>query len=271
MVENQPWRKIHFILVVAIAMCFIGHGAFGIITKPIWCNYFGVFGIGKELSFKLMPVVGAVDIFLGIWILIYPSRFVPLWLVFWGAFTALLRPLSGEYFAEFLERAGNYGAPFAFLVMTGMPAGWRSLFTKSAPPSGLNKDSARLLNISLRIAGFLLMAGHGWLNLLMKKSLLLQYESLGFADPVMAAKIVGIAELTAALIILIKPWRELLVFIFLWKMLSETFYPAYPLFEWIERGGSYGVLLSLCVLLTRDRLIRSHTLPELKTNPATAG
>jgi len=27
--------------------------------------------------------------------------------------------------------------------------------------------------------------------------------------------------------------------------LSETFYPAFPLFEWLERGGSYGSILAL--------------------------
>ena len=35
-------QKIHYTLRVAAAMCFIGHGAFGIITKPIWCNYFAL-------------------------------------------------------------------------------------------------------------------------------------------------------------------------------------------------------------------------------------
>ena len=38
-------QKIHYTLRIAAAMCFIGHGAFGIITKPIWCNYFALFGI----------------------------------------------------------------------------------------------------------------------------------------------------------------------------------------------------------------------------------
>ena len=61
-----PEQKIHYTLRVAIAMCFIGHGAFGIITKEIWTHYFAVFGIGHTLAYKLMPPVGVVDILLGI-------------------------------------------------------------------------------------------------------------------------------------------------------------------------------------------------------------
>ena len=109
-------------------MCFIGHGAFGIITKAIWCNYFAVFGIGQDLSFQLMPVAGCFDIFLGIVMLFYPVRAILAWLVFWGIITALLRPLSGEPFAEFIERAGNFGVPLAFLLVSGNAKNIRDWF-----------------------------------------------------------------------------------------------------------------------------------------------
>src|ERR1700760_2525312 len=100
-------------------MFFIGHGAFGIITKPIWLNYFAVFGISHDMGYHLMPWLGAVDILLGISILLYPIRAVLLWLVIWGIITASLRPLSGEHFAEMIERAGNYGAPLTLLILSG--------------------------------------------------------------------------------------------------------------------------------------------------------
>src|SRR5271154_4696167 len=101
-------QKIYQTLRIAAAMCFIGHGAFGIITKPIWCNYFAVLGIGHDLAYRIMPFVGAFDILLGIGMLVLPFRIIPTWLVIWGIVTALLRPLSGEPFAEFIERAGNF-------------------------------------------------------------------------------------------------------------------------------------------------------------------
>jgi len=36
---------LHWILRVAVAACFIGHGAFGLMTKAAWVPYFTIFGI----------------------------------------------------------------------------------------------------------------------------------------------------------------------------------------------------------------------------------
>ena len=79
-------KKIYYTLRIASAMCFIGHGAFGIITKAIWCNYFGVFGIGHDTAYTLMPYVGTMDICMGLLILFYPLRIVFGWLVIWGTY-----------------------------------------------------------------------------------------------------------------------------------------------------------------------------------------
>lgn len=227
-------------------MCLIGHGAFGIITKPIWCNYFAVFGIGQDLAYRLMPLVGSFDIFLGILILVYPVRVIPAWLVVWGILTASLRPLSGEPFAEFIERAGNFGAPLVLLVVSGGPGQHvKNIFTPLSPGTPLDAKARGRLVLILRVTAFLLLLGHGWLNVIGKKGLLGQYASLGFTDAGRTALVVGVFEMVAALVVLIRPIRPMLLVLLAWKMTSELFYPHYELFEWIERGGSYGVLLAL--------------------------
>ena len=231
-------QKIHYTLRIAIAMCFIGHGAFGIITKEIWTHYFAVFGIGRELAYRMMPYVGVADILLGIVMLAYPMRAVAGWLVVWGLVTAALRPLSGEPFAEFIERAGNFGAPLAFLLLTEGRSWWK----KTGPDDGGHLQ--RVIRC-LRVAGFLLLMGHGWLNLLGKKALIDQYASLGFAQPHTVALWAGIAEMVMAVSLLSRPLRPLLLLLIVWKTGTEMFYPRYAIFEWIERGGSYGVLLAL--------------------------
>ncbi|MEJ7587783.1 MAG: hypothetical protein WKI04_09515 [Ferruginibacter sp.] len=241
-------NKIHYILRLAVAMCFIGHGIFGIITKAVWCNYFGVFAIGRELSFQLMPLVGFIDIVLGIIMLVYPVRAIPAWLIFWGILTAVLRPLSGEPFAEFIERSGNFGAPLALLLLSGIPTNGRGWFRRIDP--FIMPDPTTTANVAtcLKLVVFLLLFGHGLLNVIGKESILNQYRSLGSSSPEELALITGLAEITAAFFVLFKPFRPLLLVMFFWKMGSEMLYPHYALFEWIERGGSYGALLALWVI-----------------------
>lgn len=254
--------KLHYTLRFASAMCFIGHGAFGIITKPIWCNYFGVFGIGHDTAYHLMPVVGTVDILMGISLLLSPTRAVLLWLVIWGTTTALCRPLSGEPIAELVERAGNYGVPLAMLILSGFDdKRFKSWFVSITPDTPLaNERTLMMANRCSRIVVFLLMAGHGWLNLIEKKALLDQYTSLGFSNSIQVAHIVGVFEIMAAISVLVRPVRPLVMAFLLWKMGTELFYPHWEAFEWIERGGSYGAILALWFLLPRLSIKLQRTL-----------
>lgn len=241
--------KVYYVLRIACAMCFIGHGAFGLIGKAVWCNYFGVVGIGKDFAYTLMPYVGVMDILMGLIILFYPLKAAVTWLVVWGMITASMRPLSGEPFAEMIERAGNYGAPLALLLLTAAGirnGGWfKPLMPNSA---NVNAIVMKRVMLCLRIVVFLLLLGHGWLNILEKKSLLEQYRSLGFSNVANVAHIVGSLELLAAVSVLIKPVHSVLLIFFIWKMGSELFYPQWEIFEWIERGGSYGAILALWLL-----------------------
>jgi len=247
-------QKIHYTLRFATAMCFIGHGSFGIITKPIWVNYFAVFGIGKVMAYHLMPVLGLCDIILGVVTLIYPLRIIPLWLVFWGIVTAMLRPLSGEPFAEFIERAGNFGAPLALLLFSdGIQFNLKSLFKPISPFTQPDDKRLKQVIVCLRFVVFLLLAGHGWLNLIEKKGLIGQYMMLGFTNPQGTAQLIGALEIAAAIIVLIKPVRPILVVFLIWKMASELFYPHYEIFEWVERGGSYGTILALWLAMGMEK------------------
>jgi hypothetical protein len=119
-------------------MEFIGHGAFGIIGKAAWVPYFPFFGFSEDWAWRIMPVVGTVDISIGILTLFLPVRAVLLHMSFWGLMTAFLRPATGEGWWEVFERGGNYAVPLAFLFVAGL-GGWslkrwftplRELFTK---------------------------------------------------------------------------------------------------------------------------------------------
>ncbi len=236
-------NRIYHTLRIASAMCFIGHGSFGIITKEIWCNYFAVFGVGHSMAYTLMPWLGGIDILFGISVLVYPTRAVLGWLVVWGIITASLRPLSGEPFAEFIERAGNFGAPLALLILSVKNK--KGLFAKVDPPVEIDAATIARITLCLRVVVFLLFIGHGWLNLIGKKGLIAEYTSLGFNNVAGLARLIGITEIAAACFVLVKPIRPLIFILFIWKAGSELFYPHWELFEWIERGGSYGAILAL--------------------------
>jgi uncharacterized membrane protein YphA (DoxX/SURF4 family) len=246
--ESTWHSQLHFILRISCAMCFIGHGVFGIITKKIWCNYFAVFGIGEDVAFQLMPLVGLLDIALGIMLIVYPIRAVAGWLIFWGLFTASLRPLSGEPFAEFMERAGNYGAPLVLLLLSGSESVKR-LFQKIEPSKEIDRDQLQMVWTCLRVFGFMMLFGHGWLNLMEKQTLLKQYSNLGFSNPASIAQVTGAFEITGAFLVLIRPTKNIVLVFFIWKIVTELLHPAHGVFEWVERAGSYSILLSLWMIL----------------------
>src|SRR5215475_8750357 len=120
-------RKLYWILRLGVIGCFIGHGTYGFITKEAWVPYFGVVGLNRTWAYRLMPWIGVMDLSLGLMMAVVPLRVVLLHLTVWGLWTAALRPLSGDSVWEFVERAGNYGVPLAFLVLVGVPCsrrGW---------------------------------------------------------------------------------------------------------------------------------------------------
>ncbi len=104
-----------WILRIAVAGEFIGHGAFALQGKEGWFKYFTPFGITDEQTMvQILFVVGLIDILLAIHVLWRPWRVAVLWMAFWGLFTALLRwPIGPDPFWDFVERWANWGAPLA--------------------------------------------------------------------------------------------------------------------------------------------------------------
>ena len=98
---------LYWLLRVAAGLEFVGHGAFGVITKAAWVPYFDLVGIPERWAYRLMPVVGSVDIFMGFVVLFKPVRAALLYMAVWRLCTALLRPLYGERLWETVDRAPN--------------------------------------------------------------------------------------------------------------------------------------------------------------------
>lgn len=245
-----PW-----ILRVGVAGCFIGHGAFGVITKAAWLPYFAVGGIPEPLAWQLMPWVGTMDIVIGLLALAWPCRALLAWAVVWTVWTALCRPLSGESGWEFLERAGNYGVPLALLTLAGARGAW---FARLNRWPSLTAAPAQLA-WTLRLTTALLLIGHAGCGACVQKPLLGQlYTAIWPHAPAEFTVWVGLFEFALAAAVLFRPVRPLLLGVCAWKLASETLFLAagFPVWEVIERFGSYTAPLALALLPLPERAAR---------------
>lgn len=269
---------LHWTLRMACVWCFVGHGAFGLRLKQAWLPYLYALGFGDSMALRVLPIVGAVDILVGLATLVRPCRAVLLWMTFWGLFTALLRPLAGEPWWEVLERAGNYGVPLAFLALSGWARSWREWWESISPRHAAQADPARIARVAviLRVTTGLLLIGHGGFGAFMHKPMLEQhYLSAGLsALPIGIGTLVegiGWFKIVLGVAATARPFPPLLLFILAWKVATEMLYPVSgaPVWEFIERGGSYGAPLALYFILTRQAA-RSRAerdagaLPELR-------
>jgi len=101
-----------WLLRVCVAMTFFGHGCLATKTQPGWYAYLAVVGIGKKIGGPIMVLIGYVDIALSLCAIMLPSSallcLLLCWCGVWGFATALMRPLSGESWLQFIERSGNW-------------------------------------------------------------------------------------------------------------------------------------------------------------------
>jgi hypothetical protein len=266
---------LHWIFRLAFFMEFVGHGAFGILGgKAGWVPYFGAVGIGEPMAWRLMPLFGFVDVSIGILTLFRPMRAVILYGAVWGLWTALLRPLSGEALWEMLERAGNYGIPLAFLVWSGWPRR-RSEWFRRIDPREVTPGVASRVALVVRVSLALLLIGHGGFGVFMNKEMLTsQWATVGVQGlggmPIVPA--VGWLDIALGVAVLAYPASWLLALIAVWKVACELLYPisGAPVWEFIERGGSYAAPLVLLTLNAMRRAPNTATSVEIPAKSAPA-
>lgn len=122
-------RKIIWILRIAVFGEFLGHGVFALQGKKQWIGWINqLTGVESGLAAQLLFLIGLVDLTVALIVLIKPIRLVLLWAVFWGFWTALVRPIVGEPIWDFIERWANWGAPLALLLILGFPKNIKEIF-----------------------------------------------------------------------------------------------------------------------------------------------
>jgi hypothetical protein len=261
------------LLRIACAWCFIGHGAWGIYQKAGWLPLYQALGVPEWIAWPTMPLVGTIDIALGLLVLVYPCRAALTWMVLWCVFTALLRPLAGMGWWELLERGGNYAPPLALWVLSAAQPGigWldRIEVSRALPPAPV----AAAARWTLRIGIALLLIGHGGFGAFEARPMLIDHwASIGLEVSPASLRAVGWMEIAAGVAVLGTPSTLLLIAVAAWKAATELLYPisggAMDTFEWIERGGDYFAPLALIALTSiKPSAATPRSSPECPSPP----
>jgi hypothetical protein len=238
-------EKLFFLLRLGMLGCFVGHGAWGIMLKKSWLPFFHLFGISDQTAFTLMPLVGIMDILIGVIAFVRPNRALLFYALFWSSFTAALRPACGMGFSEFFERAGNFGLPLLLLALFNKPKSLTDLFQPLGIPA-LTEHRWNTVERISRIAIFSLLAGHAGLALFVDKHPVL-WRNFSFVfqnHHELSLFVTGIIELGVACLFIWKPkFPGLIVFILCVKVFTEVLHPiagnSIEIFETIERMGDF--------------------------------
>jgi len=111
-------NKAIWALRIGVAGEFLGHGVLALQGKADWIGWFAKFGVSDPgTAATLLTLVGAMDVLVALVVLFRPIKPVLLWAVFWGFWTALVRPIVGMPIWDFIERFANWGAPLALLFL----------------------------------------------------------------------------------------------------------------------------------------------------------
>ncbi len=111
-------QKAIWALRIGVAGEFLGHGIFALQGKADWIKWFSTFGVSDVgTATTLLMLVGVMDIIVALIVLFKPIKTVILWAVFWGFWTALVRPIVGQPIWDFIERFANWAAPLALYFL----------------------------------------------------------------------------------------------------------------------------------------------------------
>ncbi|MBI3627612.1 MAG: hypothetical protein HY220_02610 [Candidatus Sungbacteria bacterium] len=115
-------QKINWILRLGVAGEFLGHGLLAINGKKDWIGWISSLAhVSPENAATLLLLIGVSDVIVAGIILVRPVRPVLLWAAFWGFWTALVRPIVGVGWLDFIERFTNFAAPLALFYVTKLP------------------------------------------------------------------------------------------------------------------------------------------------------
>ncbi len=107
-------QKMEWLLRIGVAGEFFGHGMLAIGKKADWIKWtVQLAHVDQATATTFIVLVGCLDLAVAAFVLFRPVKPILLWAAFWGFWTALVRPLVGVGWLDFIERWANWAAPLA--------------------------------------------------------------------------------------------------------------------------------------------------------------
>ena len=107
-------QKMEWALRIGVAGEFAGHGWLGLYGKADWVKWVVQLAhVSNPTAHTIVVAIGVLDLIIAVIVLVRPINPILLWAAFWGFATALVRPIVGVGWPDFVERFANWGAPLA--------------------------------------------------------------------------------------------------------------------------------------------------------------
>ena len=116
--NSMDTKRAQWLLRIGVAGEFLGHGLLAINGKQDWIGWISkLTGVDAQTATTLLLLIGITDVIVAIIVLVRPISWILLWAAFWGFWTALVRPIVGAGWLDFIERFANWAAPLALYYL----------------------------------------------------------------------------------------------------------------------------------------------------------
>lgn len=274
-------KALDLIFRISIFMTMAGHGFHGVFKggKQGWLQFFAGpdamigFNLFEPHAWTIMPIIGIVDILIGLYVLVRPSRYALLHAGLWAFVTAFFRPLAdatglagGHLLSGLLERTYNFGPA---LILLGLSLYSTHILDAFNSIHGFFVERVRFPRVTEReaialrdvLAGLMAIAlvGHA-IYCLVDGSGTVGRHLVAFGhDKVLGLQVLGVLQLAAAALILVGRRCSVVVagvlavalgveFLYVGDIVAGHGHYLTAIFEIIERGGKYMIPVAILVL-----------------------
>lgn len=105
------------ILQIGAGICFIGHGMLAISGKIQFVALLQTFGFHEEGALTILKAIGALDVIIGLLLIVRPTKVILIWAVLWTMLTIAAWGIHGDSMMDLFRRITYTTTPLAMLIL----------------------------------------------------------------------------------------------------------------------------------------------------------